>query len=33
VFIAVAVGLVVFGGLMALSLLRGKNWHPAAQQS
>jgi putative MATE family efflux protein len=33
VFAAVAVGLVVFGGLMALSLLRGKNWHPAAQQS
>jgi putative MATE family efflux protein len=29
VFIAVAVGLVVFGCLMALSLLRGKNWHPA----
>jgi putative MATE family efflux protein len=32
VFAAVAIGLVVFGCLMALSLLRGKNWHPTAQR-
>ena len=30
VFAAVAVGLVVFGCLMALSLLRGRNWNPEA---
>ena len=32
VFAAVAVGLVVFGCLMALSLLRGRNWHPETRQ-
>jgi putative MATE family efflux protein len=32
VFAAVALGLVVFGCLMALSLLWGKNWHPAGRQ-
>jgi putative MATE family efflux protein len=30
IFAAVGLGLVVFGCLMALSLLEGKNWHPAA---
>jgi putative MATE family efflux protein len=28
VFLAVAAGLLVFGALMALSLLAGRNWHP-----
>jgi putative MATE family efflux protein len=32
VFATVAAGLVVFGCLMALSLLRGENWHPAGPQ-